>query len=53
MDVLEGRNKLKHAYHTFHAYIPKKAMVSADHTNAKDFQKKGIVTLSKGTSRNR
>lgn len=39
--------------YTFHAYIPKKAKVSADHTNANDFQKKGIMTLSKGIRRKR
>ena len=38
---------------TFHAYIPRKAMVSADQTTAKDFQKNGIITLINGTRRNR
>lgn len=38
---------------TFHAYIPKKATISADQTTAKDFQKKGIITLSSGMMRKR
>lgn len=40
-------------YITFHAYIAKKATVSADQTTANDFKKNGIVTLSNGTRRNR
>lgn len=39
--------------YTFHAYIPKKAMVSADQTTANDFKKKGIMTLSNGMRRKR
>lgn len=38
---------------TFQAYIAKKARVSADQTRGKDFQKKGIATLSKGMRRKR
>lgn len=38
---------------TFHAYIAKKATVSADQTTAKDFQKNGIITLINGMRRNR
>lgn len=38
---------------TFHAYIPKKATVSAAQTTANDFQKNGIMTLSNGMRRKR
>lgn len=47
-----GSGKLENIS-TFHAYIPKKAIVSADQTTAKDFQKNGITTLSNGMRRNR
>lgn len=38
---------------TFHAYITKKATVSADQTIAKDLTKNGIMTLIKGIKRNK
>jgi len=38
---------------SFHAYIKKKATVSADQTTAKDFTKNGIITLIRGIRRNK
>jgi len=38
---------------SFHAYITKKATVSADQTTAKDFTKNGIITLIRGIRRNK